>query len=86
MEMVIMASAGKGFLREDHSLLWRSGGFFTLGGEIQQLPCSPQMLFGRVQSFRFATQLNLPLQIPSRETLALVVENPLWKVIGKMSI
>lgn len=74
---MIMACARKGIPQEDHSLSWRGDPAAAM---------LPQMLFGRVQSFRLATQLNLPLQILSRETLALVMENPVWKVIGKTSI
>lgn len=85
--MVIMAHAGKGIPQEDHSLSWEKEEWRVLHswwGE-QQLPRSPRVLFGGVWSIRPAPQLNLPLQIPSRETLALVVETSVWKVMGKVS-
>lgn len=48
--------------------------------------CSPKMLFRKVQGIQPVARLYLLLQIPSGEILALVVKDPVWEVIGKMSI
>jgi len=81
---------GRGINQKVHFLSGKEeawgGALFIVGAGILQLLRSPETLFRRVRRIRPATPLHLPWQIPSREILALVTKDSVWKVIGKVSV